>query len=361
MGKVNYLCNNLKNSVYKQISIKTGANLSRPLLVSIQPNERCNARCIMCDSWKEKHDCLNSVEIINVLKQLREFNRGEFFVQIAGGEPLIFNGIYDIFKFCSQNNIICKISTNGLSLTEKNCDKIIESGLPYLSVSLDSHLPEIHDKYRGVENTLKRAVKGIEYLSKHGNLTLGVSSILMKDNAETFAESIDYFLSLPIHRLLIQPIRIWTEDISIDNWKDYKYWVSDTEKLKNLIDYILVKKREDPRIMNTKQDIIEWYKYFDDPASLQNKGAKKCGIGYDRIGITYKGDVTLGCSTFGYVGNIKEENIDQIWTSSKAQDVREKMLKCNIPCTSNCFKELSFSEKVSKMRLLIKSGLFSDK
>jgi MoaA/NifB/PqqE/SkfB family radical SAM enzyme len=232
MGKYSFILGNLQNSIKKDFSSKTGIVVSKPLQVSIQPNERCNAKCLMCDCWKEKNDYLDSQEIIKTLKQLKKWIKGDFFVQIAGGEPLIFKGIYDIFSFCSENGIICKISTNGIALTEKNCDKIIESGLPYLSVSLDSHLPEIHDKFRGIDKALEKAIKGINYLSKNGNLTLGISSVLMKDNISTFDKSVDYFLSLPVHRLLIQPIRIWTDDLSIDKWKDYKYWVNDKPFIK---------------------------------------------------------------------------------------------------------------------------------
>ena len=361
MGKARFLYKNVKNSFNKSISVSTGITISKPLQVSIQPNERCNARCVMCDCWKEKTDYLTSEMIIEALKQLRQLNKGDFFVQIAGGEPLIFKGIYDIFSYCSQNNIICKTSTNGIALTEKNCDKIIESGLSYLSVSLDSHLPEIHDKYRGVENTLEKATNGLKYLAANGKLTLGISSVLMKDNISTFDKSVDYFLSLPIHRLLIQPIRIWTENLPINRWKEYKYWVDDLESLKRVIDYILAKKKEDSRILNTEKDIHEWYQYFTSPESFEINKVKKCKIGFDRVGITYKGDLSLGCDHFNYVGNIKDEKIKDLWYSPKAKKIRNQMLNCKYPCTSNCYKELTFSEKISKAKVLIKSGLFDKK
>ena len=361
MGKINFLTSNLKNSFNKELSMQLGKVFSKPLQISIQPNERCNAKCIMCDCWKEKNDYLSSEEIINTLKRLKRWIKTDFFVQIAGGEPLIFKGIYDIFSYCSDNGIICKISTNGIALTEKTCDKIIQSKLPYLSVSLDSHLPEIHDKYRGVDNTLERAVKGIKYLSKHGNLTLGISSILMRDNVSTFQQSVEYFLELPIHRLLIQPIRIWTESLPIEKWNEYEYWVKDMDALKSFTKFLISKKREDSRIFNTEKDIKEWSQYFKSPVSLSNNQIKKCTIGYDRIIVTYKGDVFLGCSLFGSVGNIKKDDVKTIWYSQKANDIRKKMIKCTIPCTSNCFKDLSLKDKIVKAKLLIKSGLFDKK
>lgn len=356
-----FLLKNFSNSVKKDISSSFGLTLSKPLQVTIQPNERCNARCLMCNCWKEKNDYLDSEEIINTLKHLKSWMGKDFFVQIAGGEPLIFKGIYDIFSYCADNGIICKISTNGIALTESVCDKIIQSKLSFLSVSLDSHLSEIHDKFRGVSGTLERAVNGIKYLGENGNLTLGVSSVLMKDNIETFPESVEYFLSLPINRLLIQPIRIWTDKLPVEKWPEYEYWVNDKEAMRKFSQYLLEKKKVDSRIFNTEKDVKEWNEYFSNPTSMANNNIKKCRAGYDRIMIDYKGNIQLGCFNFGSVGNIKEDSVKDIWRSAKADEVRKQMMLCSFPCTSNCSKELTLPQKISKAFVFAKSGLFDKK
>jgi MoaA/NifB/PqqE/SkfB family radical SAM enzyme len=347
-----------QNILKKNISIHTNLLLSKPMQVSIQPNERCNARCIMCDSWKETKDYISKDEIIGVLSDLNDWVGNNFFVQIAGGEPLIYKGIFDIFSFCSDKKIITKISTNGISLTENICDKIIESGLQFLSVSLDSHLPEIHDKYRGVPGTFEKAVKGIEYLSANGKLTLGISSLLMKENVSSFPETVEYFLSLPLDRFLFQPIRVWTEDLKPENWKEYEYWVNDEAAVKRTIEYLLEKKKTDARIFNSEQDIQDLKAYFNNPLSMVDSDNKKCYIGYDRIIINYKGDVTLGCARYGSVGNIKEQSIKEMWHSNKAAKIRKQMTRCKLPCTSNCYKQTSLKQKIKKVTALKKSGLF---
>lgn len=358
MGTIGFLYKNFENSIKKDLSTTLGLNLSKPMQVIIQPNERCNAKCIMCDCWHEKNDYINSEEIIDALKQLRDWVGTNFFVQIAGGEPLIYKGIFDIFKFCSDNGIVCKISTNGIALNEKICDKIIESKLPYLSVSMDSHIPAIHDKYRGVPGTLEKGINGIKYLAKNGNLTLGISSVLMKENVETFPETIEYFLSLPIHRLLIQPIRIWTDDLPIERWPEYQYWVNDTEALNRVTSYLIEKKQTEKRLFNSEKDIQEWHQYFTNPQSIANKETKVCKIGYDHLNISYKGDITMGCGRFSTIGNIKEGPIKEAWDSKKATAIRTQMMKCHHPCTSNCYKDLTLQEKISKAKVFIKSGLF---
>jgi MoaA/NifB/PqqE/SkfB family radical SAM enzyme len=358
---MSFMAKNFINSVKKDIGSRLGLNLSKPLQISIQPNQTCNACCLMCNSWHEQSLYLTSEEIIDCLKQLHEWLGDSFIVQIAGGEPLIFPGIYDIFSYCHDIGIICKISTNGIAFNERALDMIIASRLSYLTVSLDSHLSEIHDKFRGFLGAFERAVEGLKYLAEKGNLTLGISSVIMKDNIATLPESVDFFLSLPIHRLLLQPIRTWTYQGSIDKWTDYEYWINDNKAMESFTAYLLNKKKTDPRIMNTEEDIREWGDYFKDPTTFINKHKQKCRLGYDRIEIKYKGDIYLGCTLYGTIGNIKHDKIRATWESEKAKSVRKEMMKCTHPCTSNCYKELNLPQKIAKALVLAKSGLFKRK
>ena len=354
----NFLLKNFNNVVKKNLSINLNLTLAKPLEISIMVSKRCNARCLMCNFWEEHEDHLTSDEIIACLSDLKAWIGDNFFVQISGGEPLIFKGIFDIFSYCAANRIICKISTNGYALTNVICDKIIESKLPYLSVSLDSHLKELHDRMRGIDGIFERAVQGIRYLAEHSNMTLGISVVLSSENVEYFPDMIDYFLSLPIHRILIQPIGVWTENLPVKNWPQYKYWVKDQAALERAINYLIEKQKEDNRILNTVQDFLDWKTYFENPASTINIQIKKCTIGYDHLGIGINGSVSAGCDAFGGLGNIKQGSIREMWYSPETKNIRRKMMKCTYPCNYNCFKDRSLAEKIKKAMVLLKAGLF---
>src|SRR4030042_4652181 len=181
MKTVSFITANAKNVFLKKWSLASGRVHSRPYQISIEVNERCNARCLMCDCWKEKTDYLTASEIEAVLLELKSGLGEGVFLQISGGEPLIFRDVDRLFRVCREQNLICKISTNGIALNEKICDRIISSGLKYLTVSLDSHIPEIHDKYRGVKGTFDRAVSGLAYLRQNSSMVLGISAIIMKE------------------------------------------------------------------------------------------------------------------------------------------------------------------------------------
>ena len=93
----------LKNNHLRYLSAITGKVLSKPLRISIEPSKRCNARCIMCPSWRVEEDYIDSSEIIEAIKQLKEWLGSGFYVSIAGGETLIYPGIFEIFKFICKN------------------------------------------------------------------------------------------------------------------------------------------------------------------------------------------------------------------------------------------------------------------
>jgi MoaA/NifB/PqqE/SkfB family radical SAM enzyme len=352
-----FFIKNFNNLVKKKLSASFNLTLSKPLEVSFFLTKRCNARCLMCDFWEAQDDHLTSEDIIVAFSELKSWIGDNFFVQLSGGEPLIFKGIFDVFTYGSNNGIICKISTNGYALTDNICDKIIESKLPYLSVSLDSHLKEVHDRMRGVDGMFDRAIHGIKYLAEHSDMTLGISVVLSSENVKNFPETIEYFLSLPIHRILIQPIGVWTEDLPVEQWRQYRFWVNDMPALDRAINYLIEKRKKDNRLLNTEQDFLDWKTYFENPASTIDKRAKKCSIGYDRLSIDGKGDVFAGCGNFGELGTIKDHSIRKMWYSQNAKDIRRKMMRCTYPCNYNCFKDRSLMEKVKKAMVLMKAGL----
>ncbi len=337
------LLNQITNTVNKKLSTNLGCLLSKPFQISLNITYRCNAKCQMCTCWKEKNDYLDKNEILTMINQLHNWIGSGFFLNISGGEPLIYKQIFEVFKHCNDLGIFCKLSTNGLAFTENTLNKILESQLPYLSVSLDSHKPSLHDKIRGVEGMFNKAINGIKYLSNNGDIKIGVASVLMKDNLSTFADSVRFFLDLPINRYLFQPIRSY--NLPKDRWPEYEYWINDQVGLSQLSEQLLSIKHLDSRFFNSINDIVGLEAYFMNSAETQ---IKRCTIGYEKLNISHTGDVFLGCTHYGSIGNIKNGKIRDLWHSEKAKRIREKMLTCSIPCTSNCSKELSAFEKLQR-------------
>jgi MoaA/NifB/PqqE/SkfB family radical SAM enzyme len=307
----------------------------------------------MCNCWHENNDYLSKADIIGFIQDLYDWRGSNLVLQIAGGEPLIFKGIFEIFKFCSVRSITTKITTNGFGLNKSACDKIIESGLPFISISIDSHIPAVHDKFRGRSGLYRNAIEGLQYLRKNSKIVIGISSIIMRENISHLKDFTNFLLDLGVDRILFQPIADYYNPI--DQWTSYEYWINDFEALDRGIDYLLEKKKESPTLFNSPEDFELIRNYFKDPYSIINQRA--CHLGYEQLFVDDRGEITL-CNDYASIGNIKNRDISKVWHASKSMAERKQMVDCNLPCTSNCKKEPSLPEKVTKFVKLYRSGLF---
>lgn len=307
----------------------------------------------MCHCWKEQYDYMTKDDVIAFVNELDDWLKGNFILHIAGGEPLVFKGIFEIVSHCKSRNIMCKLTTNGYGLNEKVCQDLIQSGLSYLTVSIDSHKAEIHDAFRGKKGTHVKALWGLNYLSEHSDMALGVSCIIMNENISYMREFCDFLLNLKVDRILFQPIRDYYNPI--EQWTSYQYWIDDHDVLDAGVDYLIQLRKENSKILNPIEDFEIVRAYFKDPYSIVNK--QECYIGYERLFVDDKGEITL-CDAYASLGNIKEGNLKDMWSSTQAKGEREKMLSCTLPCTSNCKKDLSITNKIGKFFQLYDAGLF---
>ena len=121
-----------------QFAVKSGANylqqrlayrfdwpFNKPMQIAVSITDACAARCVMCDIWKlPVKDELTASEWIQSLDQIRRW-MGPFWLSLSGGEPFQKPGIFDILKFCRDNQIKTKISSNGIMLRETYLDRVL--------------------------------------------------------------------------------------------------------------------------------------------------------------------------------------------------------------------------------------------
>ena len=165
------------NHLAQRLSYAMDRRLAKPNQVSVLITDICAARCTMCEMWKLKENNELTVdEWKRSLDQLREW-LGPFFLVISGGEPFQKRGFFDILEHCRRIGIKTKVSTNGMYLTEKACERIGEVGPDFLSFSIDHLTREVHDKVRGVP-LYDRCVEAIGHLqAANKGIVLGVASV----------------------------------------------------------------------------------------------------------------------------------------------------------------------------------------
>lgn len=140
-----------------------------PLFLFVHVNKRCNLRCEHCDFWmRDDDDQPNYLSWEQKRQILRDFSgmnpRGS--VVICGGESMLdLEDYFAITTECKALNLRTLSVINGTRLRSSSlADRMISDGPSEISVSLNSHRSDLHDKTRGVSGSFDKAVRALRLL-----------------------------------------------------------------------------------------------------------------------------------------------------------------------------------------------------
>lgn len=176
-----YLNKDNLNIKFTKLTKKIGNMFSFFDIVYLELTRACNLKCIHClnNSGIKQKDELTKEDLLKLIKNFSSHGVQE--IRFTGGEPLLFNGIYDLIRFATEEGICTSLGTNGTLVTKEVAKKLKESGLKKVVVSIDGN-KKIHDKIRGRKN-YQKAMHGLKYLQKNG-INVRVNSVIMKSNME---------------------------------------------------------------------------------------------------------------------------------------------------------------------------------
>ncbi len=132
----------------------------------------CNARCVMCDSWKKPSSGdLSLGEIRRIYSQLPEMDA----VRLTGGEPFLRPDLLEIAGLAVHNlrPLALHVTTNGL-LTDQIiafCERRPRTTPLHVLVSVDG-MEEKHDRTRGRAGAWSRATRTIRELAPRSELNI---------------------------------------------------------------------------------------------------------------------------------------------------------------------------------------------
>lgn len=140
----------LRLSYYISRFLRTYVHWGNPESLSVEPTNMCNLKCPECPSGNNTMTrsrlFLSESDFKNSISQLSDYIvHLQLFFQ---GEPFLHPKIYDFISFATQKGIYTSTSTNGQFLTTDNCNKIVESGLQRIVISVDGTTQGVFEKYR---------------------------------------------------------------------------------------------------------------------------------------------------------------------------------------------------------------------
>ncbi|MEW6101740.1 MAG: radical SAM protein [Candidatus Omnitrophota bacterium] len=307
-----------------------------PLAVVWDITDKCNLNCIFCNQWKiepqglvSDKKGLNSRQKIEIIQKLSE--SGAWLLSFCGGEPLLCEDLPLLIKEAKASRMLVNISTNGLLLEERAKD-IMAAGIDSVTISIDSHHPEVLARIRGNEglfNAIDKGIKEVRKLSENKSIFIEARCLINKQNCFLLEELVsrwqkivDSFLLKPIYENPLLGYSVPAEmRFEPDEGENFRKYFADFLKKHKKID-------------NPYHRLIPDF-FFNGNGSLD---CFSCFAGTFFGALDSRGNLypcrEMTCLPNPPLGNLLEEDFLALWNSQGVCAIREAF-KQNLRC--NCW------------------------
>ncbi len=282
-----------------------------PYRMDLAITYRCNNDCAHCynarernypelstDGWKRILDTLRAISVPHVV--------------FTGGEATLREDLPELIAYAVGLGLITGLNTNARRMSDpRYVERLVEAGLDHVQITVESADPEIHNRMvhakafdqtaRGLKNALASP------------LFVMTNTTLLRDNAYTVAETIDFLADLGVPTIGMNALIYSGHGLKVGTG------LAEAE-LYPLLEIARRKTQE------YGQRLI-WYTptqycHFD-PMQLE-LGVKGCTAALYSMCIESNGDV-LPCQSYYYpVGNILQDPWEAIWNHPLCVRLRER-------------------------------------
>ncbi len=302
----------------------------KPSLISWNLTKKCNLRCPHCymEAGRPATRELTTDECLALIDEMQAL--GTEMLILTGGEPLLRKDIFDIARYASRRGLWVVMGTNGVLVTDKVAQKMVECGVKGVGISIDSVDPAKHNSFRGGPNAWQYSVRALEICRAHG-LEVLVQTTVMAMNYDEIPELIAFARekgawSFNLYFLVQTGRGQQMNDLSAEQTEAMLTRLVDTQ---DAYRPMLVRSKCAPQFKQIA--------YAKGRGGLESGG---CMAGTQYCRITPEGDVTPCPYMTVVAGNVLEQSFTEIWqTAPVLQELRDvEQLKGR--CGQCEFKEL---------------------
>lgn len=161
---------------------------------------RCNLKCVHCYAQAvdpEGKDEISTAQAKTIIDDLAAY--GAPVMLFSGGEPLVRQDLVELARHATEKGMRAVISTNGTLITKEKARELKAVNLSYVGISLDG-AEAIHDTFRGVSGSFKKALRGIEHCQSEG-LKVGLRFTINKRNVGEIPKLFTLLRDLEVPRI----------------------------------------------------------------------------------------------------------------------------------------------------------------
>lgn len=312
------------------------ARIGQLRLVAWEITRSCNLNCVHCRAAAERGPYPGELDTSRCMEILEEIKRvGKPIVILTGGETLLREDVFELSKRGTELGLKMVLATNGTMVTPSSAEKIKQSGIGRVSVSLDGPGSEAHDEFRKVPGAFDAAIAGIRLLKAQG-IEFQINTTITRHNAHLAEEILTLAVDLGAvahHIFLLVPTgrarEMMNQEIEAEEYEELLHW--------------FYRARDKAKIHLKATCAPHYYRILRQEAHV--KGEK---VSFDTYGLDA---VTRGClggtgfcfishdgvvQPCGYLelnsGNVKSNNFQNVWEDSpvfrKLRDFSQYKGKC---------------------------------
>jgi MoaA/NifB/PqqE/SkfB family radical SAM enzyme len=326
------------------------------LHLTMSTSSVCNYRCRHCHIWmhKDPDNKLTTEQRVDVVRQFAKFGGPHGTVAIPGGEVMMdLPELLAITAACKEAGLQCVVNSNGSYVTDENVARtIVESGITRLCISLDSHVPELHNYTRGLQTAYRETLRAIRLLVAardqwNPSFFLSVSCVVFDRNLELLGDFVEFCRGLGVNRADFQ---LLSQTFSNAHPSRDVFWESHffhtPEAKAHAIEVLtrVIDAHQDGFLQKSRHDLGFMIDYLNGKEFRTEEPI--CASHERNFIVNTNGEVALCHNSWGampdapYIGNLGADGtLVDIWTGARAQIARKVMDQCTLGCGAlNCHR-----------------------
>jgi len=287
---------------------------SAPLRMDMALTFRCQNNCVHCYAGGPHETAeLNTNQWKEVIDRLSQI--GVFILTFTGGEPTLREDLPELLLYAQKKGMVTGLITNGRKLKDKAYVKTLEeAGLDFVQITLESHVPKVHDLMTATKGSWKETVAGIKNAAQ-SQVYVTTNTTLSKYNASDFLKTIDCIRKLNVAAFGCNSLIYSGKANAVS-----QEFALPIEALSELL----------PKIRDKAQQLglkFLWYTPTQycrfDPVQL-GLGVKSCTAAMINMCVGPNGDIYPCQSYFESLGNILVDSWEKIWNNPLAVKIRNR-------------------------------------
>jgi MoaA/NifB/PqqE/SkfB family radical SAM enzyme len=319
---------------------------SLPRMLTYTVTFTCNARCVMCDSWrKDSTGDLTLAEIERIFSELPKLD----IVRLTGGEPFVRKDLTQIADAAVEHlqPSLLHVTTNGF-LTDRIvdfCERRPRSVPLHLLVSIDG-VGEKHDEIRGHAGAFRSALRTIEALAPQRDelrLALAVNqTVVDAAGAAQYRELHDLLAKYEVRSQVVVAYResaTYTVAPEVDLApRDAGHFETSGDLTKEDLERLFEAIESDLDSYPLPERAAKRY-YLDGIRNrlLRHEASPnpKCVALHAHLRLFPNGDVPICQFNSKRVGNLRRQSFEEVWFGGPVEGAREWVRAC-AGCWAEC-------------------------